>query len=177
MSVGKAAKSGCEFWQHIWRDYQRVHPGPFRPRAVVDWAIDNGLADLPKVNPKSVLVRRFKRAAREIRIKDPQGRAVREMLPAKLPVVDENGNLFLDLRYDHIHTMSAGYARLAFEQRDENIAKQKHAATRDLQSFIENNPNAKGHESQFVFDFMVDAPAAAVVEKIEESPHKPGKPR
>ena len=45
-----------------------------------------------------------------------------------------------------------------------------------MQSFNEFNPNARGHELQFEFTFMVEEEAEQVVERIEES-DTPKKPR
>ena len=36
-----------------------------------------------------------------------------------------------------------------------------------------NNPNAKGHEHQFVFDFMIDDTVEQAVEKVKETPQQP----
>jgi hypothetical protein len=178
MSKANSAKTGAEYWQFLWRKYQQKFPGPFSPNAVVDWAVANGLADLPKIDPRKLLVRDLKRAAREIKITDPQQREVREMLPAKVPIVGADGQMFMEVVYDHIHSMSADHALLAFDQRDENIVKQKRSATRDLESFLDNNPNAKGHEHQFVFEFLEHTPEQKPVAKIEESPTKKSpKPR
>ena len=98
-------------------DYQKIHPGAFRVKTFVDWVVTQGVP-LPKVDPKLILERRVKRALREIRINDPKGRRVRGMLPARLPVTDEKGNLILDVVYDHIHKMSLDHAILSFDQRD-----------------------------------------------------------
>ena len=66
--------------------------------------------------------------------------------------------------------MSADFALSAFSQRDENIDKQRRSATRDVQSFLDNNPNAKGHEKQFgVFSFMLEEAAPVVVETVQET--------
>ena len=144
MSKVGSAKTTSEQWQSHWRKYQSEHPGAFRPKKFIDWAIAKELVDIPEEDPRDILVRAFKKAAREIKIRDPQDRIVREMLPAKVPCIDENGQMFLAVTYDHIHSMSADHALLVFDQRNENIGKQKRSATRDLQSFLDNNPNAKG---------------------------------
>ena len=177
MSKASSAKKAADHWRSLWRQYQSEHPGPFRPGNVVDWAVENGLADLPKINPRTILVRDLKRAAREVKITDPQERVVREMLPARVPFFDENGQMYLDVVYDHIHSMALDHALLAFDQRDGNITKQKRSATRDLQSVLDNNPNVKGHEEKFLFDFLDDAPVAQSVEKVTESPTGKAKPR
>ncbi|MEM6469230.1 MAG: hypothetical protein AAF802_06640 [Planctomycetota bacterium] len=173
------AKTESEIWKDISREYQKHHPGPFRLDDVVEFALANGMADLPTVDPKAILKKRFSEAMRRMRMNDPQGRRVRTMLVAKVPsgLVDENGNLLFDLKYDHIHTMSVDHALNAFEQRDNNITKQRKSATRDLESFLENNPNAIGHEYQFEFDFMKEGDEEQVVETISETGPSPGKPR
>ena len=102
------------------------------------------------------------------------------MLPAAVPHFDEDGQMYLKVVYDHIHTMSVDHAMLVFDGRDTNITKQRRSATRDLASFLDNNPNAKGHESQFVFGFMAceEAPRPQPVERIAEKPvKKKRKPR
>jgi len=168
MSLKSMAKTEAEIWNDISRQFQDEHPGAFRPDDVVEFALRHGLTDLPTVDPKAVLKKRFKDAMRRIRMDDPQGRRVRTMLAAKVPngLMDENGNLVLDLKYDHIHRMSVDHALNAFEQRDNNITKQRRSASRDLESFLDNNPNASGHEHQFEFDFMKEQEEEQVVEVI-----------
>lgn len=171
-------KTNLEYWQWAWRKYQREHPGPFVAEHFVDWGLTNKVFDLPRVNPVKILIRKAKAAARAARIKDKQGRTVRELLPAKVPLeFDEHGNaLLFEVRYDHIHSMSANHALLAFDQRDENIEKQRNSASRDLASFLDNNPNAKGREHQFTFNFQREEAEKQVVQKIEASSPK-NKPR
>lgn len=141
----------------------------FSDDELLDWAIENGYADLPKPNPRAILKRDLKRALRAARIHDPQGRKVREMLPVKTDAVDAAGNGIFEMIWDHIHEMTLDHALAAFDQRDANINKQKRSASRDLQSCLENNPNVAGHESQFLFDFMTEEPEKQVVEEVEES--------
>jgi hypothetical protein len=156
----------------VRQQYQHEYPGSFRAEDLVEWALEEGLIDLPKVNRKRLLVLKARQAARASRIQDKQGRTVREVLPAKIPLkVDENGNILLfEVRYDHIHTMSADHALLSFDQRDENIKKQQRSATRDLESFLENNPHAEGRQRLFDFDFVREDAGVQVVEKVEETP-------
>jgi hypothetical protein len=173
MSAASLAKKNCEYWQGLWEKYQGEHPGAFGVESFSEWALKNDPDLMPKVNPKVVLRRRIRQALREIRIKDPDGVIVRGMLAAKTPSFDSNGNMVFDVKYDHIHRMSADHALLAFENRDENISKQQRSATRDLQSFLKHNPNAKGHEHNFVFAFMTEEPETPVVQKIGTKKKKP----
>jgi hypothetical protein len=166
MSAASLAKKNCEYWRGLWEQYQSDHPGAFGVESFSEWALKNDPELMPKVNPKAVLRRRIRQALREIRIKDPDGVIVRGMLPAKTPAFDGNGNMVFDVKYDHIHRMSADHALLAFENRDENIGKQRRSATRDLQSFLKHNPNAKGQEHNFTFAFMEEEPEPQAVQKI-----------
>ena len=86
MSTGSLAKTNNEYWQFVCREYWKEHPGAFRAPDMAAWAVSKGLVDDPKMDPRRELVRRAKRAMREARIKDSQGRSVREMLPASSAV-------------------------------------------------------------------------------------------
>jgi hypothetical protein len=175
MSTVSLAKKECEQFQSLWEQYQKEHPGAFGVEPFTEWLLDNGHAMLPKVNPKTILHRRIKKALREIRIKDPDGAIVRGMLPAKVPIIDSNGNMVFDVQWDHIHRMSADHALLSFDQRDGNINKQRRSAKRDLQSFLKFNPNAKGHEHTFdTFSFMEEdyEPEDKPVQKISKPKKK-----
>lgn len=169
----RIAKTQTEFWEYIYRLYQAERPGPFRMEDAVDWALENGLADLPEVDPRKMLIKQARTAVRAARIHDPQNRKIRAFLPAKLERIDERGNRIFDVVYDHIHRMNLDHAFNAFEQRDENINRQRKSASRDLASFLENNPNAKGYENQFVFDFMLEGNTVDTIEIIEEDPPVP----
>jgi len=181
MSKGSSVRfkrpTATEQWARLWRRYQSEHPGPFLVEDFVDWALALRLADLPKVDAKKALIRKARQATRAARITDKQGRVVRELLPAKIPIkVDENGQILLfEVQYDHLHTMSLDHALLAFDQRDDNIRKQKRRATSDLQSFLDNNPNAKGREHQFVFEFVHEESETQKVEVIDDSWRPPAK--
>src|SRR5262245_16980343 len=122
MSIVSSARSNIEHWRRTREQYQAEHPGAFLLEEFLDWAIEKKLVDLPKVNPKQILRRRAKDALRA-KIRDPQDRIVREVLPAKIPLqVDANGQLLLfEIRYDHIHTMSEDHALLAFALCESNI--------------------------------------------------------
>jgi len=170
------AKTGPEYWKYVLQQFKKEHSGAFSDDALLDWAVENGYADLPKPNPRAILKHELKRTLRAARIHDLQGRKVREMLPARVDAVDAAGNKVFEVMWDHIHEMSLEHALTSFDQRDTNINKQKRSASRDVQSCLENNPNVVGHESQFQFDFMTEEPEIQVVEGIRES-ERPTKPR
>ncbi|MBM79935.1 MAG: hypothetical protein CMJ78_04995 [Planctomycetaceae bacterium] len=97
---------------------------------------------MPKLDPMKILKQQARQAIRRARVVDPQGHTVKAMIPAKVPTsVDANGNMLLfEVRYDQIHTMSLSHALQAFDQADERLTKQKRAAARNVESFLENNP-------------------------------------
>jgi hypothetical protein len=171
MSTGNLARSTTDHYHDAWTQFQREHPGSFRAEDFVDWAVSKGLLDEPKIDPRKILVRDAKRAMRSIKFTDAQGRPnIREMIPAKVPRVDSRGNQVFEVFWDHIYQMSLDHAFHAFEQLDENLIKQRRAATRNVESFLDNNPNATGAADQFVFAFMLEDPIPQAVEAIPESP-------
>ena len=149
--------------------YRSQFGGRYRMEDVTKWILDNELLPRLSISPERLLTRKLKQAARRRRFKDDQQRTARHTLAAKYKRIDKNGNMFFAVLYDRLHEMSADFALTAFAQRDKIIEKQRLAATRDVQSFLDNNPNAKGYESQFRFGFMLEEPVAVVVETVEET--------
>lgn len=169
MSKRSLAKSHDEFLQDCMDAYRREHEGAFRMEDMAQWILDNGLLPAPRIDPVRLLTRTLKQAARRMRFRDKQGRRVRKMLAAKIDRIDANGNRIIDVVWDYLHEMSLDHALIAFTQRDEIIEKQKLAATRDVHSVLDNNPNIAGHETQFTFSFMVEEPIEIIEEKIGET--------
>ena len=163
------AKSHDEFVWDLMDSYRDLIGGGYRMEDLSEWILKNEFLPPPIISSKKLLTRTLKQVARRRRFKDPQGRTVRQIIPAKHKRFDENGNMFMDVVWDYLHEMSADHALTHFSQRDENIEKQKLAATRDVLSCLENNPNVQGLENQFKFGFMVEEPMPIVVEKIEET--------
>jgi hypothetical protein len=165
----RLAKGHDECLWDLMDSYRRERGGAYSMEDLSDWILANRLLPPPRVNPRQILVRKLKQAARRRRFTDLQGRAVRTMVAAKYERLDENGNMILEVVWDYLHEMSVDHALVSFSQRDENICKQRRSATRDVQSFIDNNPNAKGHEAQFQFGFMLEEPRKVVVETVTQT--------
>jgi len=176
MSRKSLAKTYDEQMMDALGAYRNAHPGAFIMEIAAKWILDTGTLPEPRIDPVRLLTRRLKQAARRKRFRDAQGRTVRELIAAKIERVDQNGNLMLDVVWDHLHEMTVHHALTAWSQRDDIIHKQRRSATREVQSFLENNPNAIGHEPQFRFDFMVEEPAEIVEERIGESATPPPPP-
>jgi hypothetical protein len=134
--------------------YQREHPGPARMDQVAEWVCQQGLWEPRKVRPTTILTRELKRAARESRVTDPQGRKLRAMLPAKIERVDIHGNRVFDVVWDHVFEMSAHHGLLFLSQQYENIEKQCRSHNRVKVSVLENNPNFREVQLDlFDYDF------------------------
>jgi len=168
MSRKGLAKTSDETYVQLWADFKTKY-GPCRMEDVAQWISDNQLLPDPKIDAVVAHTRKLKQAARRQRGRDPQGRTVRTIIPAKIERTDESGNTVIDVVWDYLREMSVHHAMTAFSQREEGIEKQKKAASREVRSFLDNNPNAKGHEEQFKFDFMTEEAQPMVEEAIEES--------
>ncbi len=167
------AKSSDEFLWDCMDAYRDEHGGSFRMEDMARWILDRGLLPAPQISPVRLLTRNLKQAARRRRFRDAQGRTVRKVVAAKIKRFDVNGNRMFDVVWDYLHEMSFDHALTSFSQRDDVIEKQRLAATRDVHSFLDNNPSAVGHESQFRFGFMLEEPASIIEEKIKETTVRP----
>ena len=177
MLTTSTARTADEIYLDIFQKFRDDNPGRrVRMEDVARHIHDQGLLPTPSVDVVQLHTRKLKQAARRKRINDLKGRKIRPWLAAKIERFTANGQKVFDVVWDHIHEMSIDHALSAFGQRDDVIKKQKRSATRDLQSFLDFNPNAEGHERQFIFDFMDEEPIEAMMETIEESPTTPTKP-
>jgi len=167
----RLAKSHDEFLWDLIVSCHSQRGEKIRMEDVADWIIANDLLpDDSRTTRKRVLTTKLKKAARRHRSKDIQGRTVSTMISAKVERQDEHGQRIIDVVWDYLHTTGNDHALAAFSQRDELIEKQRIAATRNVHSFVDNNPNAKGCESQFLqFAFMLEEPVPMRVETIAET--------
>ncbi len=165
------AKSHDEFLWDLIVSCRSQRGDKLRMEDVADWIIANNLLpDDSHITRKRALTTKLKKAVRRHRSKDPQGRTVSTMISAKVKRQDERGQMIIDVVWDYLHTTGNDHALAAFSQRDELIEKQRIAATRNVHSFVDNNPNAKGCESQFLqFAFMLEEPVSVRVETITET--------
>ena len=148
---------------------------PFTMDDLTDWALDTGGHDIVRVNARRELKRNFTKAARKKKRRDAQGRLVRELHAAKFPRVDENGNMIFDAVWDHINTMSFDHAAMSFiDGRRGQLAGGCKSLKSDIDSFNDNNPNAKDAEIQISFDFTYDVEDD---EDPEDRPKKRPRPR
>ncbi|MGQ0633955.1 MAG: hypothetical protein ACT4QC_05060 [Planctomycetaceae bacterium] len=173
MSRKSMGKTTDEVYLDLFEQYRKLHPGAVRMEDVGLWIENQRLLPSPRVSAASIHTRKLKQAARRKRMKDGKGRTVREWLAVKVERMTANGQKVFDVIWDQLHEMSLDHALSAFGQRDDVIAKQKRSATRDVESCLDFNPNVKGHEDQFLFAFMDEAPVPVVTEKIGETDFLP----
>lgn len=185
MSKKSLAKAhDAQLVDHI-HEYRKLH-GPCRMEDVAVWLLKNDIVRQSSPSPEAILTKKLKLAARRTKVRDAQGRSVRELIAAKVEREDASGQKIIDVVWDHIHEMSLTHALTSFSQIDEGIDKQRISATRNLASALENNPHLSGAEHQFSFRFVLEAPAPEPTEVVDEPViptsggdgwQRPGQPR
>lgn len=168
MSERSLAKSHDEFLLDLIDQYRREF-GAFRAEEVTDWIRKNHLLPDPTVDPRRLLTKKIKQAMRRKHIRDAQQRKVRKFIAVKIERLTAGGQRIIDVVWDHLHEMSLDHALTAFQQCDDIITKQRLAATRNLESCLDNNPHVAGYERQFTFGFMLEHRVPQVVEEVSES--------
>jgi hypothetical protein len=169
MSWKSLGKTTDEVYLDLLEQYRQTHPGAVRMEDIGKWIEVRRLLPTPRMSAAAIHTRKLKQAARRKRMKDAKGRTVREFLAVKIEKLTANGQKVFDVIWDQLHEMSLDHALSAFAQRDDIIGKQQRAASRDVQSCLDFNPNVKGHEEQFRFAFMVEESLPVVTETIRET--------
>jgi hypothetical protein len=162
-------KTTDEVYLDLALEFRRTHPGTVRAEDVAAWIDAEKKLPTPQVSARRIHTRNLKQAFRRKRMKDGNEQTVREWLAIKIERMTANGQKVIEVIWDRLHEMSLDHALTAFSQRDEVITKQQRAATRDVKSCIDFNPNCKGHGEQFRFNFMYDEPVPVVSETISET--------
>ncbi len=170
MSATSTAKTQDEIYLDQWYQYRAAHHGPVCTKEFARWVYSKELIPNPKIDLVKIHEQKVKQALRRNRIKDLTGRKIKPWVAVKIEKMTANGQKLIQVVVNHLHEMSLDHALTAFGQCDDLISKQRRSATRNLQSFLEFNPNAVGHERLFVFAFMDEEPVEAMMETIEESP-------
>lgn len=165
----KHSKTLADYEEEAILKYEKEHSGAFSMEEVADELLADGW-EVNVPSKKAVLTKRLKRRARELRSTDEQGRKVRTMHAAKITKHEAGGGEVTEVVYDHRLGMSFEHALTSFQQRYENCSKQEKSLWRDLDSFNDNNPNAKLQKIQKEFLFIDgDVEETQEVETIQES--------
>jgi hypothetical protein len=170
MSGTSTAKAIDEQYLDAFKEFRRLAGAGVRIRDVAAWIDKNEKVPKPKINTIEIHARKLKQAIRKKRIRDLCGRQIQPVVAIKIEKLTAGGQKIFDVVYDYLHEMSLDHALCHFGQKEDNIAKQRRASTRNLQSCLDFNPNVKGHEDKFRFLFILDDSGPAVEESIEESP-------
>ena len=157
MSKTGTRKSYHEQLQDLIIEYRQLHGDQFTIEDVAEWAFSNERHDIVRSSAKKELKRNLAKAAAKKKIKDSQGRRVREYHSAKYPKVDANGQMLMESIWDHIQSMSYDHAALSFiVGRRGQLAGGCKSLKHDSASFNDNNPNASEDKIQINFDFTFD---------------------
>lgn len=173
MSTKSMAKNTDEVNLDFFKTYRLEHGGAVRMYDVAQWICDNQLLPDPTMAPVRLHTRRLKLAARKKRIRDLNGRKVRQVVAVKVKKMTAGGQKVFDVVWDILHEMSENHFLSHFEQRDNIITQQRLAATRDLLSCLDFNPNVSEQRGQVKFAFILEESREMVEELIDESEVSP----
>jgi hypothetical protein len=160
-------KTIAEYEEEAILKYVNEHSESFEMEDLSEELLADGW-DVSIPSKKTVLTKRLKQRARELRTKDKQGRKVRSMHAAKTTREEADGSKTTSVKYAHIYSMSFDHAFISFRDRFENNQKQDNALWRDVDSFNDYNPNAGLQKIQKELFCLDDEQEEQVVEILEE---------
>ena len=138
-------------FQRAWREYESVNNHlPTSARQAVEWAVANGLLDLPQIDPYDVLAGDMASALREEYATDLTGRRYRVNHAVRITKSGVQYTFWAALGYaPHSHM------ERAFAQRREQIVGDCDQLKTDVDVYNEMN-KGKQAEIQMVLDFTDD---------------------
>ena len=122
---------------------------PATSKTMAEWAMRQGLWELPKAAALARCAEDISRAMREEYMTDAKGRKVRVKHPANVKVHGEQMVLWDDMR-----TASRQHMRMSFQQRRHQIVGDCRQLKVDVDSYNDLNPDEE--PIQMVFDFTMD---------------------
>jgi hypothetical protein len=171
MSTGSLRKPYSEALHDMIEQWTADHPDePIDHEAIAIKAIDEGAWRPQRRNLVKELTRHLAKVTGSKHETNEQGVSVKKYHAARVEVVvkgkkkkKKQKTLWADRK-----RMSADHAHMSFKQEWEQIAGHCKSLNTSQADWNQNNPNAKGHESQLQFDFtmIVNAPAEQQVAKI-----------
>ena len=124
-------------------------PWPAASKTMADWAMRQGLWELPNSAALAKCAEDISRAMREEYITDARGRRVRVKHPATVKVHGEQMVLWDDMR-----TATRQHMRVSFQQRRQQIVGDCRQMKVDVDSYNDMNPDEA--PIQIIFDFTMD---------------------
>ena len=139
-----------EHLQSIWRRYEREHEHePASAREVVEWAVGEGLMDLPEIDPFDVAAGQMARALREEYETDADGRRYRKNHAVR---ITKNG--VQTTFWGIMGFAQRSHMERAFTQRREQVIGDCLQLQIDVEAYNAMNPIDK--PIQLVLDFTDD---------------------
>jgi hypothetical protein len=136
--------------QNIVSRYRMAkQPWPATSRTIAEWAIREGLWELPASAALARCAEDISRAMREEYITDRQGNRVRIKHPVAITVRGEQMVLWDDMR-----TAPRAHMKMSFQQRRQQIVGDCRQLKIDVDYYNSRNPTEE--PIQMVFDFTMD---------------------
>ncbi len=136
--------------QALWRRYEHEHNHePTSAREVVEWAVDQGLLELPIIDPLDVLAGQMSRALREEYATDVEGRRYRKNHAVRVTKNGVQTTFWGIMGFAHRSHMER-----AFNQRREQVIGDCLQLQIDVEAYNAMNPSEK--PIQLVLDFTDD---------------------
>ncbi|WOJ91755.1 hypothetical protein RZS28_18680 (plasmid) [Methylocapsa polymorpha] len=136
--------------QALWRRYEHDHEHlPASAREVVEWAVEEGLLDLPEIDPLDILASQMSRALREEYATDEEGRRYRKNHAVR---VTKNG--IQTTFWGIMGFANRSHMERAFTQRREQVIGDCLQLQIDVEAYNAMNPIEK--PIQLVLDFADD---------------------
>lgn len=140
----------AEQYQKLWHKYQDEHGGvPESPYVVTKWAVENGLADLPIVDPYAVMADRMTQALREEVATDSKGRRYRRNHAIRITRHGVQQSLWAELE-----TAPRDHMLKAFAQRRRSVVGECIQLRLDVDTY--NDMHKDVEPIQMVLDFTLD---------------------
>jgi hypothetical protein len=149
--------SKAEQYQRLWHEYEReTNYKASGTKEVVDWAIQNGKLELPKIDPRDFLAKQMAQALREEMATDDKGRRFRKNHAMKIMENGVQTTIWGVLGY-----APENHMRMAFTQRREQIIGDCLQLKTDVDVYNDLNPNQE--EIQLLLDFTDDVAEREII--------------
>ena len=136
--------------QSLWRRFEHEHENaPASAREVVEWAVREGLLELPKIDPIDILAGHMARALREEYATDDEGRRYRKNHAVRVTKNGVQTTFWGIMGFAHRSHMER-----AFTQRREQVIGDCLQLQIDVEAYNAMNPSEK--PIQLILDFTDD---------------------
>ncbi|MBL9005606.1 MAG: hypothetical protein JNJ46_15230 [Myxococcales bacterium] len=142
--------TSAEQYQKLWHKYQAEHDGvPESPYVVAKWAVDNGLLNLPVVDPYAIMADKMTHALREELATDAKGRRYRRNHAVRITRHGVQFSLWAELE-----TAPRDHMLKAFAQRRRSVVGDCIQLRVDVDTY--NDMHKDAEPIQMILDFTLD---------------------